>query len=98
MSADRILRETASSTELARGVVRFTEPGLEGRLERLRLKQAPYTGDEEIRFSFWRDEKLIPKPLNLSEDQFLELLGNGISAGVFSKGFLERLRAVIESH
>jgi hypothetical protein len=74
------LRDSPYATELARG--ELADPkGDCFRIERLRVKA---TGVEEIRFSWW-PKGMANKPLDLPEQELLELLreaiGRACSAG-----------------
>jgi hypothetical protein len=91
---DRPMRDTDYATELARGSVTFPD-GTEGRIERLRFKDGPDAGLEGIRFSWRKDGKMIPRPLDGTEGQLLGLLENAIREGVFSEDFLAKLRHVL---
>jgi hypothetical protein len=92
--SDTPLRDTAYATELAHGKVAFPS-GTEGRIERLRFKEGPDSGLEGIRFSWWNDGRMIPRPLDATEDQLLTLLTDSIQQGVFSERFLGELRRLL---
>ena len=62
-------------------------PGEEARVERLLIKKL---GKEEIRFSWWKDGNIVPRPLDVSEENLIELIAKGMRAGVFSPTFLAR--------
>jgi hypothetical protein len=85
------MRETDYQQELASVRVEFPSGG-EGRLERILVKES---GLEEIRFSWWKDGRFIPRPLDLPEAELLELLRKGISGGVFTDRFLLELTRVL---
>lgn len=91
---DKTLRDTPYATELAHGRFKFPS-GSEGRIERLRFKEAAYAGLEGIRFSWWKDGRMIPRPLDATEDQLLALLENSLHHGVFSEGFLIALSQLV---
>jgi hypothetical protein len=85
------LRDTAYATELAHGS--FTFPcGTEGRIERLRFKTGAEAGKEGIRFSWWKDGRMVPRPLDATEDQLLMLLADAFQQGVFTVRFVNVLR------
>lgn len=85
------LRDTPYATELAHGS--FTFPGgTEGRIERLRFKHGSEAGQEGIRFSWWKDGRMVPRPLDATEDQLLMLLANAFQQGVFTVRFVNVLR------
>jgi hypothetical protein len=55
---------------------------------------------EEIRFAWYKEEKnctrrLIPRPLDLTEDELIELLKDGVNKGVFTNKFSERLKNIL---
>ena len=85
-----MLRDTDYAEEL-------NEPGViqwgieEGRIERLRIKESDQI---EIRFSWWKEGRLIPRPLDLSERDLLNLMQDAIAKGVFSPEFLTGLRGL----
>lgn len=80
------LRDTTYAKELARGV------SGDARVERLKIKA---TEREEIRFSWWKDDQLMMRPLDLPEDELLTLFQSGIKGGVFSSEFLRALRDIV---
>jgi hypothetical protein len=61
-------------------------------IERIFVKQ---TEQVEIRFSGWEGSRMMPRPLDLPEEELLPLLRAAIAAGVFSDGFLDALRGVL---
>jgi hypothetical protein len=65
----------------------------ECRIERIFVKKL---GWEEIRFSWWPNGKLVPRPLDLPEKQLLGLIGAALKKGdVFSESFVIGLRALL---
>lgn len=86
------MRDTAYAKELARATVDLGG-GSEGRIERLLFKDA--TG-EGIRFSWWKGKYLVPRPLDLTEYQLLDLLKNALQEEVFSQDFLNKLKAMLK--
>ena len=67
--------------------------GREFRMEKLSTGES---GGGAIRFSSWKNEKLLPGPLELSEKEFIELIHQAIHAGVLSQNFEGKLRERIE--
>ena len=61
-------------------------------IERLFVKQ---TEQEEIRFSWWEGSRMMPRALDLPEEELLPLLKAAIDAGVFSDTFVKGLRALL---
>jgi hypothetical protein len=60
------------------------------RIERIFVKDR---GQEEIRFSWWPNGRLAPRPLDLTEDELLALVQAAIAQKVFSPMFLSKLKA-----
>lgn len=80
------------STKYADEIASADEGG--ARIERLRIKS---TGVDEIRFSWWKEGRFQPRPLDLPEDDLLRLLRKAIDEGVFSDGFVGNLRRMLGS-
>lgn len=54
----------------------------------------------EIRFSLYKDtirsaERYIPRSLDVTEEQLLQLIKESITAGVFSKQFIKNLSQIL---
>ncbi len=64
----------------------------QARLEKLYIKKLK---QEEIRFSWWKNGKMMQRPLDLTEADLLKLLHNGFD-DVFSDEFLIDLKLRIE--
>ena len=95
MASDHPLRDTDYATELAT----VKKPsGATGSsytaIERIYVKAAD---QEEIRFSWWEGNRMMPRPLDLPESELLPLLQEAIRGGVFSDQFLSELREVLSS-
>jgi hypothetical protein len=86
-------RETPYARELATAKI---PSGPTGKafvaIERIHVKQAD---QEEIRFSSWQGTRLLPRPLDLPEQELLPLMKAAIQAGVFSDEFLTGLRRLV---
>jgi hypothetical protein len=83
------MRETRYAKELATASHSWpTAPGEEARVERLFIKEQEAG---EIRFSWWKDGNIVPRPLDISEADMISLIAKGVRAGVFSPAFLARL-------
>lgn len=95
--SDASLRDAPYPKVLAHGSVTFPS-GMEGRIERLRFKEGVDAGLECIRFSWWKDGRLVPRPLDSTEDQLLELLKDSLQEGVFTQIFLAKLRHFLKSN
>lgn len=55
---------------------------------------------DEIRFSLYKDtrrsaERYIPRSLDVTEEQLLQLMKESITAGVFSKEFIKNLSQLL---
>jgi hypothetical protein len=84
------MRDTAYATEIATASVSWGDS--EGRIERLRIKDS---GEIEIRFSWWKDGRLAPRPLDLNEDDLLVLMERAVAADVFTAGFRTRMKELL---
>jgi len=62
------------------------------RIERLRIREKDAV---EIRFSWWKDGRLVPRPLDLSENDLLDLLRKAIGNEVFDDRFLRDLHTLL---
>lgn len=80
------MRDTSSATELARADIGGQ------RIERLLVADQGVVG---IRFSWWKDGGMLPRPLDLPEDELLPLLREAIRQGVFSTQFVEDLKEAL---
>jgi hypothetical protein len=63
------------------------------RIERIYVKKHE---QEEIRFSWWKDGRFAPRPLDLPENELLELMREAIKKGVFTPTFVDGIRALAE--
>jgi hypothetical protein len=81
-------RDTSYAREIRSASVTFRD-GTEGRIELLFIKSSQ---QEEIRFSWWREGRMILRPLDLPEDALLVLLAEAVKQGVFSDGFVRSLK------
>lgn len=92
-----MLKSTMLDTTYAK---ELCEPGVkewplsreEARIERLRIKA---TNVEEIRFSWWKNGKIVPRPLDLTEADLIELIQSAVEKNVLSPKFLSDLRALL---
>jgi hypothetical protein len=84
------MRDTSYAKEIASASIAFDEAN-EGKIEKIFVKE---TSQEEIRFSWWKDRRMIPRPLDLSENDLIELLKNAIEADVFSSEFRSKVRSL----
>jgi hypothetical protein len=90
------LRNTAYAEELAEPAVIVFPGGSEGRIEYLKFKQGDVSGEDGYRFSWWRDARLLPRPLDVTEEECLRLFETAVQRGVFAESFLKGLRAILK--
>jgi len=83
-------RDTDYAKELARGTFAFSDAE-EARIEKLFVKGL---GQVEIRFSWWKDGRMMMRPLDLGEDALLALIRDGVVNGVLSSEFVAGLRTL----
>lgn len=67
--------------------------GQEHRLEHLWVKDKneERSGYDALRWSCWRDGRLLPRPPHLKETDLLALLGKGVDEGLLSPFFVKQL-------
>jgi phosphoglycolate phosphatase-like HAD superfamily hydrolase len=88
-----IMRDTKYATELCEpGRVQWEDS--EGRIERILVKAS---GQEEIRFSWWKNGTIATRPLDLPEEDLIALMRSAIESGVFTHRFRSELRALLDS-
>lgn len=85
------MRDTPYARELITASFEFPDHS-EGRIERLFVKPR---AQEEIRFSWWKAKRMLPRPLDATEEQLLTLLKNAIKAGIFSENFRRQLKPIL---
>ncbi len=85
------MRDTNYATEYLSAVLPLSG-GEEARVERLYVKEQ---GQVEIRFSWWKNGNIVPRALDLSENDWLALFRRGLDAGVFTDDFRARLREIV---
>ena len=88
------LRDTKYAREIATAKLP-SGPGAEAyaAIERIFVKQ---TEQIEIRFSWWEGTRMMPRPLDVPEEELLPLLKAACQTGVFSDVFVQELRALLE--
>lgn len=86
------MRKTEYAEELARGSFSRPNSDSEARIERLKIESS---GEEEIRFSWWKDRRLMMRPLDLNEDDLLHLMEKALAREVFTKEFRAKLRKLL---
>ena len=91
------LRTTPYADELAEPArIFFPRSKSEGRLERLKFKHGPAKGKEGYRFSWWKDGRMLPRPLDVTESELFALLRAALQGEVFSRQSLRELRAMFK--
>jgi hypothetical protein len=86
------MRETKYALELCDPGIRSWPNGEEARIEKLHIKE---TGKEEVRFSWWKNGKIVPRPLDLSEDDLILLFKDALSKDVLTPAFRLKLRSML---
>jgi hypothetical protein len=86
------MRETKYAQELCEPAIRRFPGGDESRIEKLHIKKS---GEEEVRFSWWKDSKMVPRPLDLSEDDLIALFRDAVAKDVFTPSFKMTLRDML---
>jgi hypothetical protein len=86
------VRETKYARELRDAGVKKWRDGSEARIERILVKG---TKAEEIRFSWWKNGKMTPRPLDLTEKDLLSLFEDAIAKGTFDASFKAGLKALL---
>ncbi|MBP8002552.1 MAG: hypothetical protein KA314_01515 [Chloroflexi bacterium] len=86
------MRDTPYAKEIKRAILSFPD-NTECRIEKLEIKE---TGNEEIRFSWWKNNNIVPRPLDIREEDLLQLFKNAIQEEVFSPKFLNGLKELLE--
>lgn len=84
------MRDTNYARELA--TASLSSGDSEVRIERLFVKEFQ---QEEIRFSWWKNDKMMMRPLDLPESELLELFQIAIQKRVFTPAFLRDLKGIL---
>jgi len=87
------MRDSKYARELA-SVSKFWGSS-EAKIERIYVKEFK---QDEIRFSWWNEGRLIPRPLDVPEEDLLFLIQKALEAGVFSADFLSKLKKILETN
>jgi hypothetical protein len=96
-----MLRNTPYAEELHEPAVYPFSDGSEGRIEHLRFKKGEAADKDGYRLSWWKlhkktgRTKMAPRPLDVTEDELLKLMGSAIKEGVFTERFVDRLRKAL---
>ena len=87
------LRDTRYAREIATARLPSGQKGKSFvAIERIFVKQAEQI---EIRFSSWEGSRMMPRPLDLPEEELFPLMRAAIEAGVFSEAFVDKLRGLL---
>ena len=87
------LRDTKYARELASAKLPSGSTGTSYvAIERIFVKQMEQV---EIRFSCWEGSRMLPRALDLPEEELLPLIRAAIREGVFSEAFMESLRSMM---
>lgn len=87
-------RETDYAIERCAPSIVVMADGHEARMERLTMKA---DGSDEIRFSWWKDGKFAPRPLDLAASDLVPLLQGGFGT-VLEDDTLIELRTRIDAY
>jgi hypothetical protein len=91
------LRDSDYAKELTQPAS-FTFPdGSVGRIEYLLFKTGAAKGKEGYRFSWWKDGRMVPRPLDFTEAEYLELFKSAVDAGIFSNDAVARMRKILDT-
>lgn len=85
------LRNSRYATETSRATLALYD-GSEARAERLYIKAQDQV---EIRYSWWKDGALMPRPLDLSVEAWLALQARAILDGTLPADYDRRLAAEV---
>ena len=83
------------NTNYAREIASASTPvnNGDGMIERIFIKG---DNEEAYRFSWWKDSRMIPRPLDITEVQLLKLMEKAILENVFTDNFLNKLTMLLE--
>jgi hypothetical protein len=85
------MKESAGAKKLASASIHLGNEV--GKIERLSIDA---DGQEQIRFSVWSQDKMLPRPLSLTEKELVVLVKAAFKEGVLSQQFIGELRSVTE--
>jgi len=83
------MRDTPYAKELATASI--AHGAHECRIERLYVKKAKQV---EIRFSWWKNGRMTPRPLDVTENELFSLLREAIKKNVFRRGFRSKVSSL----
>ena len=91
----KVIKETRYCKVLKQAKIR--ENNVAYGIEKIFVKDL---NQEEIRFVYFKDtyrqeEQLVPRPLDLPEDDLIKLIELSIKQNVFSKEFVEKLKVTL---
>lgn len=72
--------------------VRAFPDGKEARIEKLYTRRSD---EPEVRFSWWKYDTIMPRPLDLTEEDLLLLFQDAIAKDVFTPEFRSALRSLL---
>jgi hypothetical protein len=88
------MRDTRYATEIQSASLRWPDSDSEARIEHLYIKSS---GEHEIRFSWWKNGRMTPRPLDLSEKDLVKLFRSAVRNGVFTDKFKTALATSLTS-
>jgi hypothetical protein len=84
------MRDTKYATERATASIALDDVH-ECKIERIYVKE---NEQDEIRFSWWKNGKMMMRPLDLNEKDLIKLLKEAIKEDVFTSGFRSKVRSL----
>ncbi|MDU4936269.1 MAG: hypothetical protein E6X43_13250 [Peptostreptococcaceae bacterium] len=93
----KVIKETRYCKVLKQAKIR--ENNVAYGIEKIFVKDL---NQEEIRFVYFKDtyrqeEQLVPRPLDLPEDDLIKLIELSIKQNVFSKEFVGKLKVILDN-
>ena len=93
----KVIKETRYCKVLKQSKIR--ENNVAYGIEKIFVKDL---NQEEIRFVYFKDtyrqeEQLVPRPLDLPEDDLIKLIELSIKQNVFSKEFVGKLKVILDN-
>ena len=85
------MKESAGAKKLVSASIRLGNEV--GKIEKLPIDA---DGQEQIRFSLWNQDKMLQRPLRLTEKELVALLQAALREGVLSRDFIGELHSATE--
>lgn len=84
------MRDTSYATEICTAKLRSGESEIQ--IERIFVKNLQ---QEEIRFSWRKNNRFMTRPLDLPENELLDLFREAIISGIFTEDFRAKLKQAL---